>query len=202
MAHIIRYILASQFVKNRLVLDSGCGTGYGTSYLAASGARFVIGVDYSKKAIGYAIKHNRNINNVRFIVMDSLNLDFKDNLFDVIVSFEVIEHVKNPEKFIKEINRVLREDGTAIVGTPNRLVSLGGNPHHIHEFEPNEFKELIDDYFTDVKLLGKDLIFYGRRAREKWWKFSAYKLRIDNFIIVDSEVEKCFGLLAICKSPK
>ena len=96
---LARYEFAERsFKKNLKILDIGCGTGYGSAALGKK--REVIGIDNNKDAINYAKKYYSK--KVEFLVADALKLPFKKNEFDGACSFEVIEHLKNPNRFLKE----------------------------------------------------------------------------------------------------
>lgn len=150
--HVNRYVFASKFIKDKIVLDVACGTGYGSKYLLRKGARKVVGLDISIDAIKYA-KEQYNINNegLSFVCGNAIDLPFPDNYFDVIVSFETIEHLKEYRKFLLECKRVLKDGGLFICSTPNKRVSSPHtekpkNPFHVKEFYPEEFNSLLAEY--------------------------------------------------------
>ena len=113
LEHTLRYNFARRFVKNRVVIDLGCGVGYGTFALAKSGARKVYGIDISNSAIKYAKAHYRN-KNITYKVKDVLNTKLSSHIADIVIAFEVIEHVKDPKKFLHEATRLLKSDGVFI----------------------------------------------------------------------------------------
>jgi len=157
--HINRYVFASKYIKNKIILDVASGTGYGSYYLIKNGAKKVIGVDISSDAINYA-KNVYKKQNLNFIQGDSINLPFRDESFDVITSFETIEHIKEYDKFLKECRRVLKNDGLFICSTPNKKVyspyaKLTLNPFHIKEFFPEEFYRILNRHFRNTKLYGQ-----------------------------------------------
>ena len=175
--HMARYIFAANFVKDKNVLDAGCGSGYGADFLASRGAKYVLGVDISSEAIAYAQEHYRR-NNLEYLVMDVTNLRLDDKSFDVIVAFEVIEHLHDQEKFLAEVRRVLKDDGLLIISTPNREVyrlGLEANPFHTKEFNFEEFYQLLSRYFCSVKIFAQSYfagifitsIFDGWQRSEK-----------------------------------
>ena len=156
--HIHRYAYATQFVQNKRVLDLACGEGYG-SYLLAKTAQSVLGIDIDENSI----KHARN----KYIKQ---NLEFKvgsitevpiggESLFDVAVCFEALEHIEDHEKLLSEVKRLLTPDGVFIVSTPNKTVYTDepqfNNPFHVHELYFDEFRELFEKYFKNVKFLGQ-----------------------------------------------
>jgi len=157
------YVFASKFVQNKIVLDSGCGNGYGAKYLAENGANFVFGVDIDKKIIKKCEKRYRNVNNLSFVHCDSTTLGFESEFFDVVVSMEVIEHIQNYRKYLNEICRVLKRGGLFIISTVNKNIFSPGlkNPimvNHVKEFYPKEFTLLLSRYFSSVKIYGKFVV--------------------------------------------
>lgn len=199
LAHIQRYEWVLPFLQNLYVLDVGCGSGYGTFYLAKNGVRKIIGIDISPNAMKFAKKHFK-LNNLEYIQMDTLNLKFEDNSFDAVISFDVLEHIdeKHQSKFISEIARVLNDEGIAYISCPNATVSMGGNPFHLKELTRREFELLLRRFFKDVKLFGQDLVVNGVRQRENWHK-SLSNLSYQNFIIVEEDCDFTYGLLAVCR---
>jgi len=158
--HIGRYIFAGEFIRNKLVLDVACGTGYGTRYLLSRGAKRVIGIDISANAVNYAQRHYGSSERLNFIRADATSLPFPDNYFDSIVSFETIEHLVGQNKFLAECKRVLKSDSLFIGSTPNKRISSPDsekpvNPFHVRELYPEEFRHLLYEYFTDVTLYGQ-----------------------------------------------
>ncbi|MGC8889892.1 MAG: methyltransferase domain-containing protein [bacterium] len=158
LQHINRYKFAKELVKGMSVLDVACGEGYGSNMLAET-AKEVIGVDISKETIEQA-RRKYVKKNLCFKVMNAEELSFEDSYFDIVVSFETIEHLERPYKFLKEIKRVLKDGGLFIVSTPNRdLASLGSpiplNKFHKEEWTLEQFKKLIDYYFPNSRLIGQ-----------------------------------------------
>jgi SAM-dependent methyltransferase len=158
--HMARYIFAADFVKDKTVLDAGCGSGYGTDFLASQGAKYALGIDISPEAIAYAQAHYQR-DNLEYRVMDVTEPDLNDRSFDVIVAFELIEHLQNQERFLAEMARVLKNDGLFIISTPNREVyrlGLEPNPFHTKEFNFEEFYQILSRYFYNVKVLAQDYL--------------------------------------------
>jgi SAM-dependent methyltransferase len=152
--HVARYAFAARLATGRRVLDAGCGSGYGAARLAA-GAFQVVGIDVSQEAIDYAREQYRTPN-LRFERSDCLHIPDADGSFDLVVAFEIIEHLNDWRGFLAEMRRVLAPDGRFIVSTPNRLyyaearAGLGPNPFHVHEFECQEFRAELKSVFPDV----------------------------------------------------
>jgi SAM-dependent methyltransferase len=149
--HRGRYWWASALVAGKTVLDAGCGTGYGTSILAAAGATSVVGIDRAAHVIEFASARAQPA--VTFRVGDLLEIPFPERTFDVVVCFEAIEHVATPEAALDELRRVLNPAGVLAISSPNRDVYVGGNPHHHHEFTPAELEAALEARFEHVRLV-------------------------------------------------
>ena len=90
---------------------------------------------------------------IRCLVADGISLPFGDNCFANIVTLETVEHVIHHRDFLQELSRVLHADGLCILSTPNRTYSLRrgiANPYHVREFDADDLRELLRDYFDSV----------------------------------------------------
>jgi ubiquinone/menaquinone biosynthesis C-methylase UbiE len=154
--HVARYWFAARFVRGRRVLDLGCGSGYGADVLARE-AREVLGIDIADDAIDYARQHYR-VPNVRFERASCLDIPAPDGSFELVVAFEIIEHLTDWRAFLREVRRVLAPAAQFLVSTPNQLyyaearAALGPNPFHVHEFEYSEFQHELEAVFPRVTL--------------------------------------------------
>jgi SAM-dependent methyltransferase len=148
--HLARYAWATQFADGRRILDAACGMGYGTAMLAGAGATEVVGVDLDEEVVA-RLQAAAKPGTV-FAVADLRKLPYGDDEFDLVVSFETIEHVDNPETVLDELTRVLKPEGLLIVSTPNRDVYTPGNPFHLRELTPNEFTEALSKRFRSVAI--------------------------------------------------
>jgi SAM-dependent methyltransferase len=148
--HLARYLWASQLVEGRSVLDAGCGVGYGSALLARAGAADVVGIDLSAQAVEAARAGAPE--NTAFLVGDVHELSFEPGRFEVLVCFEVIEHVDRQDAVIAELARVLAPDGVLAISSPNRNVYPPGNPHHLHEYVPEELRAALAAHFDHVEL--------------------------------------------------
>jgi len=147
--HVTRYSAALDIVKDKVVLDIASGSGYGTQMLAKE-AKFVYGVDINETAINYA-KKNYNAKNIEYKVGNGETIPLPDKSVDVVITFETIEHIADYKKFMQEVSRVLKTDGLAVVSTPNDIEFSEGNHFHLHEFEYEELKDLLQKYFKNLK---------------------------------------------------
>lgn len=153
-SHLSRYELASQYVNGLEVLDIACGTGKGSFIMVKNGsAKSVLGCDIDSNAIRYA-KHRYQIENIDFKVENAQCLPF-ENMFDVIVSFETIEHLSDYDSFLKSVKRALRPGGLFILSTPISDLDFDSkpkNPFHVQEWGFISFQKLISNYFKIRKV--------------------------------------------------
>lgn len=154
--HLARYAFAARLSRGKRVLDAGSGAGYGSSELARN-ALAVHGVDASADAVAYAREHYR-LPNLAFEQASVEALPHADASFDMVVAFEVIEHLEDWRAFLREVRRVLVPAGQFIVSTPNKLYyaetreRAGPNPFHVHEFEFAEFRDELSAVFPHISL--------------------------------------------------
>ena len=142
--HEAAYVFAQPYVAGQVVLEVGCGEGYGTALLAAS-ARRVLGVDYDALTVAHAAA---SYPQASFVRANLAALPVPSASVDVLATLQVIEHVWNHAEFVRECLRALRPGGLLIVTTPNRLTFSPGldtpvNPFHTHEFTGAELSELL-----------------------------------------------------------
>lgn len=158
-SHIKAYDFIAPKCKNKKVLDIGCYIGYGEQRIA-NFATEVIAVDTDSTAIEYANQHNI-FPNIKFEISNAKKLPFIDGTFDVVIAFQVIEHIPPKEVliFLYETKRVLKNDGFLILSTPNRKFRLGifqppFNLDHHQEFTQSELLKILEINFSDVKIKG------------------------------------------------
>lgn len=140
----LAYCLAAEQISGT-VLEIGTGMGYGVDILAPHTERFYT-IDRYASPIDTGTKSD-----VTFLQATVPPIPFKNNMFDFVVSFQVIEHIKKDRLLLDEIFRVLKPGGKTILSTPNKRMSLTRNPFHVREYTPEEFHKLLDSRFTDVK---------------------------------------------------
>ena len=178
LLHIATYRFAEQFTMGKRVLDFGCGSGYGSAEIAVDAAH-VTGVDIVDDAIVYA-RENFARDNLAFRTIDpDAPLPFADGSFDTVLSFQVIEHVPDPARYLSDIRRVLVPGGRLVLATPDRSTRLlpGQRPWnrwHLHEYDAAELDALLARFFAPVDVLGMtatpDLLAVElRRARRLKW---------------------------------
>jgi 2-polyprenyl-3-methyl-5-hydroxy-6-metoxy-1,4-benzoquinol methylase len=145
--HRQRYDWASQYCRNQVVLDVACGVGYGSEILSRNVAKQVVAIDISYDAL-----QRTNGSRALFAAGDVSMLPLADRTFDVVVSFETIEHVASPEALLAEVSRVLKPGGLCICSSPNRdfMPTTGErevNPYHISEMSYDEFRAVFEKHF-------------------------------------------------------
>ena len=159
------------------VLEIGTGEGYGAEVLSAKATRFIT-IDKSTPVNLFQAP------NVEFIEAAVPPIPAPNNSFDYVVSFQVIEHIKQDFEFVREVHRVLKPGGKFIVTTPNAPMSLTRNPWHVREYRPEELTNLLECTFSKVESLGvfgnnKVMEYYekNRRSVEKITRFDLLRLQ-------------------------
>lgn len=163
--HLHRYAMSSLHVTGKNVLDIACGEGYGSAILAQTAAQ-VCGVDISSDAVSHArINYSSPKNNLEFKQGSADAIPYPDHTFDVVVSFETLEHLAAQEEMLAEIKRVLRPDGFLILSTPDKEAYAeadgGHNEYHVKELTGEEFKALVYRHFKNIKIHGQRLATVG-----------------------------------------
>lgn len=155
--HLASYDFASTYCAGMRVLDLGCGSGYGCKRISSVASR-VVGVDVSDEAIAFALRTYGG-DNVSFtsIVPDG-SLPFDDGEFDVVLSFQVIEHVPDAERYLREARRVLAKGGLLIVITPDRTHRLlpfqrPWNRWHVREYSMDQLLGVVPRGFDIERAL-------------------------------------------------
>jgi 2-polyprenyl-3-methyl-5-hydroxy-6-metoxy-1,4-benzoquinol methylase len=163
--HSRRYETASRYVQGKRVLDIASGAGYGSQMLGVAGARAVVGVDISPETVEYARK-NYQTSSVEFVCANAEQFESQER-FDVIVSFETIEHLHNPAKFLERIHNLLIPGGDLIMSVP-----LGETRHvdkyHLHAFSQQEVFKLLENAGFTIDLYRCDDWFMSRSDLLRW----------------------------------
>lgn len=165
--NLLHYELAARQVSGRRVLDIACGSGYGSKILKQAGAKSVVGVDLSSDAIRYAQQRYPD-EGIEFICADAASFDWPEQ-FDVIVSFETIEHLPHPDQFLRRLRSLLVAKGDFYLSVP-----LGEtrhfDPYHLHAFTQLEFFNLLENAGFAVELHRCDDLFLTRAQLNEWEK--------------------------------
>ena len=220
--HLKRYLFAAPYCPDKIVLDAACGAGYGTAELGRVAAR-VVGVDADEAAIAYARSRYARAN-VVFEVMDVVSLRFADDSFDVVVSFETIEHLSDQETFLAEVARVLRPSGALVISTPNAPATTEEpeNPFHRIEYSRDDFTALLSERFATVDLFGQrrlqtrrhralqllDVLglrrhlAFLRRAGPLVGTAPTEEVSLEGIVIERDRIERATELVAVCSGPR
>jgi len=149
--HVKRYDFANLFSENKLVLDLGCGSGYGSAILAKK-AWGVHGIDKTEDAIDFA-KRYYDKGNVEWFVEFFPLIQKEDKKYDVVVCHEVIEHVEDDMLLLQEIKRVMKDDGIFVGTTPIKKEHEGPAKWHMREYSMKEYKILLKRVFSQVDVI-------------------------------------------------
>ncbi len=160
--HLHRYALATSLCEGKIVLDIACGDGYGSNMLARY-AKFVTGVDIDEPTIALA-KEKYKLPNLEYKTGRADKIPCEDNYFDILISFETLEHHDKHNEMMGEIKRVLKPGGVCLISTPDKLVYSDkknySNPFHVKELYKDEFYALLKKHFTKVTIF-KQQFFSG-----------------------------------------
>jgi SAM-dependent methyltransferase len=220
--HLKRYEFAAPHCEGKDVLDAACGVGYGSAALARAAAR-VVGADVDAEAIAYA-RERYAAPNVEFVVADLHDPPFGDRVFDAVVSFETIEHLRAPELFVRHAARMLRDGGIFIASTPHaeRTTTAPDNPFHEIEFSREDFEQLLRGRFADVELYGQRrrqtarhrflqrVDVFGLRRRLDFLHPASKllgtpptaELSLDDILIERGTIDGASELVAVCRGPR
>ncbi|MEN8249664.1 MAG: class I SAM-dependent methyltransferase [Bacteroidota bacterium] len=173
------YYVACDFVKGNM-LEIGCGEGRGVDLLQ----NLVENYTAIDKIQEVTDKLSEEHPEATFKQMVIPPIDFKDNEFESIISFQVIEHVKDDSKYLEEIARIMKPGGVALITTPNIKMSLSRNPWHIREYTADQLEELCKPFFSKVEIKGitgndKVMQYYeeNKRSVEKLMRFDVFNLQ-------------------------
>jgi SAM-dependent methyltransferase len=228
--HVVAYDLAIDLVHDQqpqVVLDAGCGEGYGLKMLAEAGVRRVIGVDLEEPVVAhirasYATEDQR----IEAHVAELMQLPIDDDAIDLTVSFQVIEHLHDIPGYLRSLRRVTRPGGTVVIATPNRLTFTPGsevpvNPFHTREFTASELRdELTAAGYEVTDLLG---VHHGPRLQRveaeagrpftdllierppadwpAWLRELVHQVEASWFHLTTDELDASLDLVAVCRVP-
>lgn len=163
--HEVAYLRCADICAGQEVLEAGCGEGYGADLIASS-ARRVVAVDYDAATVAHV---RTRYPRVEVMAANLAAVPMPDASVDVVVNFQVIEHLWDQPQFITECLRLLRPGGRLLISTPNRITFTPGsdtpvNPFHTRELNAAELRELLEDGgFRVESLYG---VFHGPRLSQ------------------------------------
>jgi SAM-dependent methyltransferase len=214
--HEVAYRWTALWCAGAVVVDAGCGEGYGAAAIRTVAAD-VVAVDYAPEVVAHVVAAYPSVRAVRG---DLQRLPLADGTAEVVVTLQTIEHLHDQPGFVAECARVLRPAGTFVVTTPNRLTFSPGretplNPFHTRELSATELADLLDPHFAVSRMLG---IAHGRRIR-RWershgplpeaqmlsspdgWPGSVRDMvrsvRVEDFEVWTDDVDESLDLLAV-----
>ncbi len=195
--HRARYLFASRLASGKTVLDAGCGAGYGAAELAAVAAR-VVALDVDAGAVALARREYAR-DNLTFLQASAASLPLADASLNLVVAFEIVEHIPDWEMFLKETRRVLTPSGQLVISTPNKDYYAetrrltGPNPYHHREFTFQEFRDALAEVFPHVSMYvqnhGHGIVFEPLAQR------SGSELRVEK---TTAAPEASHFFLAVC----
>ena len=149
--HIARYIFASQYAKEGLIIDAACGAGYGSAYLSSQNKnRTIIGIDIDEDAVDWAVKaFSKQRTELKYQIGDINKLPFESESVDSIVSIETIEHLQDVSKINSEFLRCLKPGGVLIASVPDKETNTDAgelNHFHYNEMYIEDFKKFFEGY--------------------------------------------------------
>jgi ubiquinone/menaquinone biosynthesis C-methylase UbiE len=144
------YEQAAKHVKGKM-LEIGCGVGKGLELFPDKIDHYTA-VDKNTKLINFLQKRFPDYNFIDKFIPPLEGLE--DNTFDTVVTLQVIEHIEDDNLFLREIHRVLKTGGKAVIATPNLNMSLTRNPWHVREYTPKTMVEIMEKHFSKVKIYG------------------------------------------------
>jgi SAM-dependent methyltransferase len=159
--HLVVYEWIARRVHGRRVVDLACGEGYGSAVLAETAAS-VVGVDANPEAFEHARAKYRQVTFERTMI------ELWQGDVDCVVFLQTIEHIQDPDAMLEHVRELIGPGGVAYISTPNVLTlapkgaERSGNPWHVREYRPDEYRGLCERHFGRVDLLG---LFHARKLR-------------------------------------
>lgn len=149
-----RYHLARQFAQGKTVLEVACGSGMGLGYIAKD-AKKVVGGDIDRRNVELARAYYNDRIKIEIELMDAHNLPFPNESFDLVLLYEAIYYLREPQKFIHEAKKVLNNNGILIICTVNKdWEDFHPSPYTYKYFSVPELYELLQNKFKKVELYG------------------------------------------------
>lgn len=167
--HWHRYHFASRLAGGKRVLDVACGEGYGAALLAHV-ADSVTGADLSGEVIAHARAAYASMPHLCFIEAPCTRLPLPDASFDLVVSFETVEHIAEQDAFVDEIARLLAPGGVLLISCPNKREYSDrrqyANEFHVKELYRDELSRLLARRFAHTAWYGQRPGFFSLIAPE------------------------------------
>ncbi len=209
LEHYHRYCFAPRFAKNRRVLDIACGEGYGSAFLAKCASE-VIGIDSDQTTIDHAAQKYSSMHNLSFRVgrCEALHEDLGS--FDLVVSYETIEHLAQNDQveLLNNVGKILKQDGLFIVSSPdkNEYAAAGQskNQFHKHEMTHAELKSCLERHFKYVYLCGQRILSLSAIWQLEGWQKALFWFNAKRDLLEDVPEGEGFSpplyLIALCSN--
>jgi SAM-dependent methyltransferase len=207
--HQAAYLALAPLCAKAVVLEAGCGEGYGAAVALDAGASTVVALDYDADAV----EHTRGTYGVPAVLGNLVGLPFAAGSFDVVLSLQTIEHLWDQRTFLVECARVLRPGGRLVLTTPNRLTFPPDNPFHAHELDAAALKALVSAGPFRIETLdglrhGDRIVAFGAEHGDlvaaqlatepaRWpADLAAFVADVmaDDFVLSDDDVDACLDL--------
>ncbi len=147
-----RYCFAADFSRGKVILEVACGAGQGLGYLAKRG-RKVFGGDYTERLLKEAKRYYKE--RVPLLRLDAHFLPFMDHCFDVVILYEALYYLAEPETFFQEAYRVLREGGVLLIASVNKdWPNFNPSPFSMRYFSVPELGDLLENSGFRVEFFG------------------------------------------------
>lgn len=182
--HVKRYKFAKQFAQGKDVIEFGCGGGSGSVIMNGIFESY-LGIDIDKNAINYAKREiQKPTNKITFELLSDFQKRTVPYQADLVICYEVIEHVKDPKALLSYLVSLVKKDGVILLSTPNGLSSVSNkalfrSKFHVMEYAPLQFFDLLKEYGTpkvfgekridslDVRVLRKRLELFNKNKNQK-----------------------------------
>ncbi len=196
--HICRYAFAKNCLNDKMptkILDAACGVGYGSHYLASNSMWNITAIDRSKEALAIAAKKFEK-SNISFLEDDCHTLDKASAFaaFDVVISFETLEHLPKPASFVKNCFANLKKEGKLIISTPNQTVSSPNGLNwefHEKEYTAIELHDLLAEQgFSNILIYGQKITSIGKMRSE--FRAELNKINSNPFVRLGKYIQKIF----------
>jgi SAM-dependent methyltransferase len=209
LEHYHRYHYASRFAQNKKILDIGCGEGYGSAFLSQS-ASAVVGMDCDPETIDHARKQYAAVPNLTFQLGRCEDSPATTGSFDVVVSFELLEHLDSAGqvKFLENVRQALKKDGLFIVSSPERneyaVTYQERNEFHRHEMTLLELKAFLGTFFRHVHLCAQRVLTLSTMWQLEGWQGAQFRFHSRKELLEGIPGNESFSsplyLIALCSN--
>jgi len=209
LEHYHRYFFASRFAQGKRILDIGCGEGYGSAFLSQS-ADAVVGIDRDEAIIDHARKKYSSIPNLTFKVGNCQDAPNDTGSFDMVVSFELLEHLDLDDqvRFLNSVRQRLGPDGLFIVSSPEKNEYAATYPvkneFHKHELTVLELKAFLDSFFAHVHLCAQRVLSFSSIWQLEDWQHASFRFHPRKDLLSDIPCDESFSaplyLIALCSN--